>query len=295
MSVEDSYFHSIHSMKVHDKLYTFETPMVMGILNCTPDSFYKNSRFQEDKAILKAAEQHISDGASIVDIGGYSTRPGAINIDLTTEIARTAHAVALIRNEFPEILISIDTFRSEVARIALAEGASMINDISGGEIDPEIWQIAAKNNCPYILMHMRGTPQTMQENTTYSNLFKEIAGYFSRKIEQLKQLGVNDVILDPGFGFSKTTDQNFQLLNRLEDFHFLRKPLLVGISRKSMIYKTLEIEAEQALNGTTVLNTLALIKGAKILRVHDVKEAKQVVELIKNEEFRMENGEWRMM
>lgn len=284
MSVEDSYFHSIHSMKVHDKLYTFETPMVMGILNCTPDSFYKNSRFQEDKAILKAAEQHISDGASIVDIGGYSTRPGAINIDLTTEIERTAHAVALIRNEFPEILISIDTFRSEVARIALAEGASMINDISGGEIDPEIWQIASKNNCPYILMHMRGTPQTMQENTTYSNLFKEIAGYFSRKIEQLKQLGVNDVILDPGFGFSKTTDQNFQLLNRLEDFHFLRKPLLVGISRKSMIYKTLEIEAEQALNGTTVLNTLALIKGAKILRVHDVKEAKQVVELMKNVE-----------
>lgn len=285
MSVEDSYFHSIHSMKVHDKLYTFETPMVMGILNCTPDSFYKHSRFQEDKFILKAAEQHISDGASILDVGGYSTRPGAINIDLTTEIERTAHAIALIRNEFPEILISIDTFRSEVARIALAEGASMINDTSGGEIDPEIWQIAAKNNCPYILMHMRGTPQTMQENTTYSNLFKEIAGYFSRKIEQLKQLGVNDVILDPGFGFSKTTDQNFKLLNRLEDFHFLRKPLLVGISRKSMIYKTLEIEAESALNGTTVLNTLALIKGAKILRVHDVKEAKQVVELVGKTSF----------
>jgi dihydropteroate synthase len=287
MSVEDSYFHSIHSMKVHDKLYTFETPMVMGILNCTPDSFYKNSRFQEDKAILNAAEKQISDGASILDVGGYSTRPGAINIDLTTEIERTAHAVALIRNEFPEILISIDTFRSEVARIALAEGASMINDISGGEIDPEIWQIAAKNNCPYILMHMRGTPQTMQDNTTYSNLFKEIAGYFSLKIEQLKKLGVNDVILDPGFGFSKTTDQNFELLNRLEDFHFLRKPLLVGISRKSMIYKTLEIEAESALNGTTVLNTLALIKGAKILRVHDVKEAKQAVELIQNVECRM--------
>jgi dihydropteroate synthase len=274
-------------MKVHDKLYTFETPMVMGILNCTPDSFYKNSRFQEDKAILNAAEKQISDGASILDVGGYSTRPGAINIDLTTEIERTAHAVALIRNEFPEILISIDTFRSEVARIALAEGASMINDISGGEIDPEIWQIAAKNNCPYILMHMRGTPQTMQENTTYSNLFKEIAGYFSLKIEQLKKLGVNDVILDPGFGFSKTTDQNFELLNRLEDFHFLRKPLLVGISRKSMIYKTLEIEAESALNGTTVLNTLALIKGAKILRVHDVKEAKQAVELIQNVECRI--------
>jgi dihydropteroate synthase len=287
MSVEDSYFHSIHSMKVHDKLYTFETPMVMGILNCTPDSFYKNSRFQEDKAILNAAEKQISDGASILDVGGYSTRPGAINIDLTTEIERIAHAVALIRNEYPEILISIDTFRSEVARIALAEGASMINDISGGEIDPEIWQIAAKNNCPYILMHMRGTPQTMQENTTYSNLFKEIAGYFSLKIEQLKKLGVNDVILDPGFGFSKTTDQNFELLNRLEDFHFLRKPLLVGISRKSMIYKTLEIEAESALNGTTVLNTLALIKGAKILRVHDVKEAKQAVELIQNVECRM--------
>ena len=287
MSVEDSYFHSIHSMKVHDKLYTFETPMVMGILNCTPDSFYKNSRFQEDKLILKAAEKHISDGASILDIGGYSTRPGAINIDLTTEIERTARAVALIHNEFPEILISIDTFRSEVARIALSEGASMINDISGGEIDPEIWQIAAKNNCPYILMHMRGTPQTMQENTTYSNLFKEIAGYFSLKIEQLKKLGVNDVILDPGFGFSKTTNQNFELLNRLEDFHFLRKPLLVGISRKSMIYKTLEIEAESALNGTTVLNTLALIKGAKILRVHDVKEAKQAVELIQNVKCRM--------
>jgi dihydropteroate synthase len=253
----------------------------MGIINCTPDSFYEGSRYETIKGILTQTEKFISEGVDIIDVGGYSTRPGAFNIPLTEEIERTQKAIAAIRKEFPEIIISIDTFRAEVAKEALEAGANLVNDISGGEIDPEIWNIVAKYKCPYILMHMRGTPQNMQEFTTYDSLFKDIASYFSTKINALKKLGIHDVIIDPGFGFSKTLEQNYELLNTLSDLQFLGCPILVGFSRKSMIYKKLGITNNEALNGTTILNTKAILNGAKILRVHDVREAKEVVELLR--------------
>lgn len=280
ISVEDSYFHSKTSIRLGDKLYSLETPKVMGILNSTPDSFFEGSRFEGVTSILKQAEKLVSEGADILDIGGYSTRPGAFNISLETEIERTKDPIAAIRKEFPETVISIDTFRAEVAKEAMEAGADIINDISGGAIDPEIWNVAAHYQCPYILMHMRGTPQNMQENTEYDSLFKEISAYFSTRLNALKKLGINDVILDPGFGFSKTLEQNYELLDCLPDFGFLGQPLLVGFSRKSMIYKKLDITANEALNGTTVLNTKALLNGAKILRVHDVKEAKEIIGLL---------------
>lgn len=280
MSVEDSYFLSKNSIRVQDKLLTLEVPKIMGIINCTPDSFFENSRFEGVNAILKQAEQLFKDGADLLDIGGYSTRPGAFNIPLTEEIERTRPAIAAIKREFPSAIISIDTFRGEVAKEALEAGASIINDISGGEIDPTIWEVAAHYQCPYVLMHMRGTPQNMQENTHYTSLFKEIAAYFSTKIEALKQKGVYDIVLDPGFGFSKTLEQNYELLNCMEDFRFLNHPILVGFSRKSMIYKKLGCTANEALNGTTILNTQAVLKGAKILRVHEVKEAAEIVKLL---------------
>lgn len=267
-------------MRLGDKLLSIDTPKVMGIINCTPDSFFESSRFENVTSVLHQAEKLISEGADMLDIGGYSTRPGAFNIPLTAEIERTRDSIARIRKEFPRMVISIDTFRAEVAKEAIEAGADLINDISGGEIDPEIWNVAAHYRCPYILMHMRGTPQTMQENTQYESLFKEIAAYFSTKLNALKKRGVHDVILDPGFGFSKTLEQNYELLGHLTDFRFLGYPLLVGFSRKSMIYNKLGITPEEALNGTTVLNTKAILSGAKILRVHDVKEAKQIIDLL---------------
>lgn len=280
MSVEDSYFLSKNSIRVQDKLLTLEVPKIMGIINCTPDSFFENSRFKGVNAVLKQTEQLFKDGADLLDIGGYSTRAGAFNIPLTEEIERTRDAIAAIKHEFPSAIISIDTFRGEVAKEALEAGASIINDISGGEIDRTIWDVAVHYQCPYVLMHMRGTPQNMQENTHYHSLFKEIAAYFSTKIEALKQKGVVDIIIDPGFGFSKTLEQNYELLRCMEDFQFLNHPLLVGFSRKSMIYKKLNCTANEALNGTTILNTQAVLKGAKILRVHDVKEASEIVKLL---------------
>ena len=280
ISVEDSYFHSKNSIRISDNLFSLAVPKVMGIINCTPDSFYEGSRYETIKGILTQTEKFISEGVDIIDIGGYSTRPGAFNIPLTEEIERTQKSIAAIRKEFPELIISIDTFRAEVAKEALEAGANLVNDISGGEIDPEIWKVVAKYNCPYILMHMRGTPQNMQEFTTYDYLFKDIAAYFSTKINTLKKLGIHDIIIDPGFGFSKTLEQNYELLNTLPDLQFLGCPILVGFSRKSMIYKKLETSAQEALNGTTVLNTKAILNGAKILRVHDVKEAKEVIQLL---------------
>ncbi len=280
ISVEDSYFHSKNSIRISDNLFSLAVPKVMGIINCTPDSFYEGSRYETIKGILTQTEKFISEGVDIIDIGGYSTRPGAFNIPLTEEIERTQKSIATIRKEFPELIISIDTFRAEVAKEALEAGANLVNDISGGEIDPEIWNVVAKYNCPYILMHMRGTPQNMQEFTTYDSLFKDIAAYFSTKINALKKLGIHDIIIDPGFGFSKTLEQNYELLNTLPDLQFLGCPILVGFSRKSMIYKKLETSAQEALNGTTVLNTKAILNGAKILRVHDVKEAKEVIQLL---------------
>lgn len=251
----------------------------MGILNVTPDSFFDGSRFTTDTEILTQTEKMLSEGATFIDIGGYSSRPGAENISIEEERARVLKAVELIVKEFPKTLISIDTFRAEVAREAVQEGANIINDISAGELDSKMFETVASLNVPYIAMHMRGTPQTMKELTSYSNLAGEIMNYFLKKIEWLKNLGVTDIIIDPGFGFAKTIDQNFELLSYLDHFRNLDRPILAGLSRKSMVWKTLGVTAADALNGTTALNMTALQKGASILRVHDVKEAVEVIKL----------------
>lgn len=251
----------------------------MGILNITPDSFYSDSRVQSEKEILTTAEKMLVAGATILDVGGYSSRPGAKDISETEEIQRVSHAVKAILNEFPQALISVDTFRSSVAKAAIHEGACMINDISGGSLDPKMFEVVAALKVPYILMHMQGTPQTMASLTNYNNLVKDILDYFHQKIDILHQLGVKDLVLDPGFGFAKTVEQNFSLLNHLDYFKLFGAPLLVGLSRKSMIWKTLDITAADALNGTTALHAIALLKGASILRVHDVKEAVETIKL----------------
>lgn len=255
-------------------------PKVMAILNITPDSFYSGSRVSNEAEILERVKNMLNDGADILDVGGYSTRPGADNISEAEEMDRIAPVIAAIHQTFPDAIISIDTFRSNVARTALECGASIINDISGFEIDPDIADVAAENNVPYILMHMRGTPQTMTSQTNYDNLIMDIASYFSKKIQVLQDKGVKDIIIDPGFGFSKTIEQNYQLLEEMEILSFLNKPILLGISRKSMIYKKLGIKPEEALNGTIALNAIGLSKGANILRVHDVKEAVDLIRLL---------------
>lgn len=279
-SVEDTNFGSISSIRVGDKLVDFSVPLVMGILNVTPDSFYEGSRENSLSGSIEKARQMISEGAAILDIGGYSTRPGADDIPVEEEIERVVPVIQAIRAEFPSILISIDTFRGDVAEKAILAGAQIINDVSGFEIDPTIVNVAAKYKVPYILMHMRGTPDTMQSLTEYDNLFKDIAHYFSEKIERLKQAGLKDVILDPGFGFAKTIEQNHELLRNLEAFQLFKLPVLAGLSRKSMIYKKLGTTPEESLNGTIALNAIALTKGAHILRVHDVKEAVELVKLL---------------
>jgi len=223
----------------------------------------------------------LEDGAAILDIGGYSSRPGAAPISVKEEISRIVPIITAITHTFPDSCISIDTFRAEVAKAAFEAGAKIINDISGGTMDKNMFEMAGRLRCPYILMHMKGTPETMQKETGYTNLFKDICYYFSEKIEELRSHGVKDIILDPGFGFAKTTLQNFELLQRLDDFRFFGLPILTGFSRKSMIWKTLDTTPEEALNGTTVLNTLALTKGACILRVHDVKEAVEAIKLLR--------------
>ena len=278
-SVEDTYFGSNGSIRFGDKLLDLSTPIVMGIVNATPDSFYEGSRAETIDAAISRAKEMVAAGAQIVDIGGYSSRPNAEDITVTEELNRVWPIISELRRDLPDTIISIDTFRSEVAEKAILAGASMINDISGFEIDPKIVDVAAKYQVPYVLMHMRGTPQTMQSMTDYDNLFRDMALYFSRKIEQLKAVGLKDVILDPGFGFAKTIDQNYEILENLEAFHLFGKPILAGLSRKSMIYKKLGITPEESLEGTIALNKIALEKGAKIIRVHDVKEA---VELVKS-------------
>jgi dihydropteroate synthase len=252
----------------------------MGILNVTPDSFYDGGRYISETAILKHAEQMISDGATFIDVGGYSSRPGADEITVDDELKRVMFALQLITKHFPEIILSVDTFRSSVADAAAQEGASMINDISGGDQDPVMFEIAARHQIPYILMHMRGNPKTMTQHTSYENLVKDVVDYLHARIHQLASYGVKDVIIDPGFGFAKTPQQNFQLLHALDYFQILGKPILAGLSRKSMIWKTLSTTAEHALNGTTSLNTIALLKGASILRVHDVKEATEAIAMV---------------
>ncbi|MDO5664948.1 MAG: dihydropteroate synthase [Bacteroidia bacterium] len=268
-------------ININGELLDLSTPVVMGILNVTPDSFYSGSRKQSEKEIIKRAEQILNEGAHIIDIGGQSTTPTSTLLPPKEELERLKPALQLIRKEFPDVILSIDTFYSEVAKQTVEEyGVNIINDISGGQIDENMFETVAKLNVPYILMHMRGTPQTMQQFTDYDNFIQDILYYFSEKIAKLNLLGVNDIIIDPGFGFSKTTDQNYQLMAYLKYFDIFDVPMLVGISRKSMIYKLLGCTAQESLNGTSVLNTFALLSGAHILRVHDVKEAMECMKIV---------------
>jgi len=263
-------------------LLDLEIPKVMGILNITPDSFYTGSRYIADEEILKAAIEMLDDGADILDVGGYSSRPGAKDISPEEESKRVLKAIKLINRELPQAIISVDTFRADVARQAVVEcGASMINDISGGDADNKMFSVLENLNVPYIMMHMKGNPRTMQDNPVYEDVVADILKWFGERIFKLKSAGVKDLIIDPGFGFGKTIDQNFELLKRLGDFSIAGLPVLVGVSRKSMIWKTLNITADVALNGTTALNAVVLFNGADILRVHDVKEAVQTVKLVR--------------
>lgn len=256
-------------------------PKVMGILNVTPDSFFSSSRYMSEEGILRRVGEILDEGADILDVGACSTRPGIELVSEDEELLRLRLALHLIRKRWPGITVSVDTFRSSIARVVVSEyGADIINDISGGEMDPEMFATVAELKVPYILMHMKGTPATMQKEPKYDDLFRDICLYFSERVQKLRALNVNDIILDPGFGFGKTIDHNYELLRRLHDFDFFELPLLVGISRKSMIFKSLNLTSEQSLNGTTVLNTLALSGGASILRVHDVKEARECVRLV---------------
>ena len=251
----------------------------MGILNLTPDSFYDGGKYKDESTILSQVEKMLNEGATFIDLGGYSSKPGAEFVSEEEELRRVLPVIDLLSNKFPDIILSIDTFRSRVAKASVEAGGAMINDISAGILDPKMILTAAKLQVPYIMMHMRGTPQTMQQLTHYDDLLKEIISYFGERLALSKSHQLIDVVIDPGFGFAKTREQNFELLNRLELLHIVDRPLLVGLSRKSMIYKTLKISAQQALNGTTALHMISLTKGANILRVHDVKEAVECVTL----------------
>jgi len=263
------------------RLIDLEIPRVMGILNITPDSFYPGSRYNSDIEILKAATRMLEDGADILDIGGYSSRPGAKDISAEEESNRVLRVIKLVIREYPDAIISVDTFRAEIAREAIVGcGALIINDISGGDADSTMFQVVEDLNVPYIMMHMKGDPRTMQNKPVYEDIVADILKWFGERIFKLKSAGVKDIIIDPGFGFGKTIGHNFELLRRLGDFSIAGLPVLVGISRKSMIWKTLNIDAEGALNGTTALNAIALINGVDILRVHDVKEAVETVKLV---------------
>ncbi len=261
-------------------LVDFEVPKVMGILNLTPDSFFDGGKYQNEKKALKQSKKMLDEGADFIDVGAYSSRPGAKNISEKEELKRILPVIRQIIKEFPGILISIDTFRSEVARQCIEEGACMINDISGGNLDKRMFKTVADLQVPYILMHMPGNPQTMQKMTRYSDITKDLIYYFSKKISQLRDLGVNDIIIDPGFGFGKTLDQNYELLKKMDLFKTLHVPVLTGVSRKSMLYKLLDISAEEALNATTVVHTIALLKGTHIIRVHDVKPAVETIKIL---------------
>lgn len=257
-------------------------PKVMGILNLTPNSFFDGGKYSDESTILKQVGKMLNEGATFIDVGAYSSKPNADYVSEQEEMRRLIPVVKLLVSEFPEIILSIDTFRSQVAEKAIEAGAAMINDISAGNLDEGMMETIAKLQVPYIMMHMRGTPKTMQSLTQYDDIMKAIMLYFAQKISQARSLGINDLILDPGYGFSKTTEQNFEVSQKSEIFQHLNVPILVGLSRKSMIYKTLETTAQEALNGTTVLNTLALTKGIHILRVHDVKEAMESITLFES-------------
>ncbi len=267
------------TLRVGSRLLVLEPPAIMGILNVTPDSFYAPSRVPDEQAVVERAGQMLEEGATMLDVGGYSSRPGAVDIPMEEELSRVVPAIRQIKHHFPQAIISVDTFRAEVARQALEEGAMIINDISGGLQDAGLIALATEKQVPVICMHMRGTPQTMMEQTQYANLMEELLTYFHQRIAVLQHAGVTDIVIDPGFGFAKTTEQNFEILSRLELLHLTEKPLLVGLSRKSMIWKTLQVSPEEALNGTTALHMTALMKGASILRVHDVRAAAETIRL----------------
>jgi dihydropteroate synthase len=277
--VQNTAFSTNKTLNINGRLLDLSTPSVMGILNVTPDSFYDGGRFIAEREIIDRTERMIEEGATFIDVGGYSTRPGANEISEDEEMKRSVAAIKILIKKFDNIIISIDTFRSKVADSAIQEGASIINDVSGGELDAKMFETATRLRVPYILMHMRGTPQNMTQLSNYDNIVMEVTNYFHQKLQRLNELGVKDIIIDPGFGFAKTIPQNFELLKNLDYFKMLGRPLLTGVSRKSMVWKTLKISAEEALNGTTALNTIATIKGASILRVHDVKEAMQVIKI----------------
>jgi dihydropteroate synthase len=261
-------------------LIDLTAPKVMGILNITPDSFYDGGKYKNESEILNQVEKMLLDGATFIDVGAYSSRPGAQHISEEEELKRSIPVIRLLLQHFPEIIISVDTFRSKVAKETIHAGAALINDISGGKMDTQMFATVANLQVPYILMHMLGTPQNMQQNPVYSDVTKEIISFFAAQIHQLHQLKLNDVLIDVGFGFGKTIDHNFELLKNLALFKSLDVPILTGISRKSMLYKTLDISAQEALNATTSANTIALLNGASILRVHDVKEAVEAVKIV---------------
>ena len=271
----------MHTLNLRGKLYSLCEPKIMGILNVTPDSFYAESRTSNEEHIAARVQQLMDDGADMIDIGGYSSRPGADDVSPEEEMNRLRRGLRVVRRLYPEVPISVDTFRADVARMCVEEeGADIINDISGGMMDRQMFRTVARLGVPYILMHMQGTPDTMQQAPHYDNLRREIMLYFAERIARLCQMGAKDIIVDPGFGFGKTLEHNYELFHHLDDFNLFNLPLLVGISRKSMIYKLLGGTPQTSLNGTTVLNTIALMKGAHILRVHDVKEAVEAKRIV---------------
>lgn len=267
------------SLNIKGRLFDLTEPVVMGIINTTPDSFFDGGKYESIKSGVVRAKTILDDGGSIIDIGGYSSRPGALEVSEEEEFARTIPLIKEIKIQFPDAIVSIDTFRRNVAESAINIGADIVNDISGGEMDNAMFDFISETKVPYIMMHMRGKPQNMQSNTNYEHLINDILDYFNSKIEYLKSKSVHDIIVDPGFGFSKTLDQNYELLKSLDIFNVLQKPMLVGVSRKSMIYKFLKIESSEALAGTIAINMFSLQKGAKVLRVHDVKEATETIKL----------------
>lgn len=272
---------NLKTINVNGHLIDLAVPQVMGILNVTPDSFYAGSRMQTEQDILDRARQIVTQGGTIIDVGAYSSRPDAEHISSEEEMRRLRFGLDIIRREYPDVVISVDTFRSDIAEKCVDEfGVGIINDISGGDMDNKMFEMIAKLGVPYIMMHMKGIPQNMQKCATYENIVREVFLYFAQKMECLRSLGVKDVILDPGFGFAKTLDHNYELMSHLEDFRIFEQPLLVGVSRKSMIYKLLNVNPDEALNGTVVLDTIALLKGADILRVHDVREAVETIKIV---------------
>jgi dihydropteroate synthase len=276
---KDTFFHKKVTLNAGGKLIDLSAPKVMGIINLTPDSFFTGSRKQDVSSVLQQAGKMLTDGAAFLDLGAYSSRPGATDISAQEETDRLLPAIEAIVAEYPEAVLSIDTFRANVAEAAINAGAHIINDISGGELDSEMFSAVARLQVPYILMHMKGTPQNMVQQAQYADVFAEVFDYFVAKYHQLKELGVKDVILDPGFGFAKKAEHSYTLMKRLQEFNILQLPVLAGVSRKRMIYNELGITADEALNGTTALNAIALTKGADILRVHDVKEAVEAVKI----------------